>query len=599
MKKLRGIALLLLSAALIVSAAGCGQSPYREQEAFDAFIRQEFIQTMESSYLTTHTYMQDPAAFGVDTEKIEVNLGPRPGNETETDESYGNSYETFQKFRRENLTEEQKDIYDICAYHVALNQHLGDEKFDYYGSYFESMGGIHFQLPNLFSDWQMRSEADAQNLITLLYDTKPYVDSILEYTKQQEERGLLMLDLDSIIAHCDRILQSGENSAILASVNDSIDGLSLPAETAAAYKSQAKEAFASSFLPAFENIRSVMEAFRQNGKNHTGGLAELEHGRAYYELLLKQSIGSDKSVEEVRTMMEEAFDQHLYQFAKIVLTSPEAVEPLMAGTVPTTQYQSYTEILDDMKQMIAAEFPPVSNLDYHIENVNEELASDSGITAYFMIPTLDGDSVNQLRVNPLSNDVSSISTFLTVAHEGFPGHMYQYAYMYENVESDYLKAFAGITAFVEGYAVYAQYEALDYLDEIDRTLLEAYKENELATYCLMILADIGIHYDGWDVDTFGAFLEEKGIVMDQQAVQTQYIQLQANPAAFASYYVGYHEILSMKEDAKARLGSLYDEKEFHTALLESGVAPFAVIQRHIEAYIARKTGAQAVVSAAA
>ena len=85
--------------------------------------------------------------------------------------------------------------------------------------------------------------------------------------------------------------------------------------------------------------------------------------------------------------------------------------------------------------------------------MNEELASNSGVTAYFNIPTLDGDSIKQLRVNPISNDVSSISTFSTVAHEGFPGHMYQYAYMYENVESNYIKALSNINAYTEGYDV--------------------------------------------------------------------------------------------------------------------------------------------------
>ena len=139
---------------------------------------------------------------------------------------------------------------------------------------------------------------------------------------------------------------------------------------------------------------------------------------------------------------------------------------------------------------------------------------------------------------------------------------------YENVESNYIKALSNINAYTEGYAVYAQYEALSYLDGVDQTLLEAYKENELATYCMIILADIGIHYDGWSVEEFKEFMEAKG-----------------NPAAFEPYYVGYHEIISMKEDAQQALGSRFNEKEFHTALLESGTAPFQVVQHHIDAYV--------------
>lgn len=588
MKIVKRFSLLSLAFILACSIVGCQQiDASQEQKRFDEFIQQEFIKVMESDYVTTHIYMQDPKAFGIDLNQIEVSLGARPSSEGELTsvEDMDNSYRTFQQFHRNALTEEQKDIYDIYQYQISLSQKLNNEKFDYYGSYFESMGGIHFQLPTLFADWQVRSEKDVQDLITLLNDTKPYVESVLEYTKRQEENGLLMLDLESIIDYCDSILQPGENSAILASMNTSIEQLSLDAEKTEEYKSQLKEAFSSSFLPAFESIRSTMEIFQQTGRNNTEGLAKFKYGKEYYELLLKQSIGSNKSVEDIRYMMEEAFSKHLYNCAKIVVSNPDAVEPLISNTLPKTGYLSYTDILDDMKNVISEEFPPVSNLNYHIKNMNEELASNSGVTAYFNIPTLDGDSVKQLRVNPTSNDVSSIPTFSTVAHEGFPGHMYQYAYMYENVENNYIKTLSNISAYTEGYAVYAQYEALSYLDEVDQTLLEAYKENELATYCMIILADIGIHYDGWSVEEFKEFMESKGFSLDDESIKTQYAQLQANPAAFEPYYVGYHEIINMKEDAQQVLGSRFHEKEFHTALLESGIAPFQVVQQHIDAYV--------------
>ncbi len=595
MKIVKKCSLLSLIVILACSIAGCHQIDDSQiQTQFDEFIQEEFITTMESDYIATHIYMQDPEAFGVDTSQIEVSLGARPSSENAPApvEENDNSYEKFKQFDRNALTEEQKDIYDIYEYQVSLYQKLNNEKFNYYGSYFESMSGIQFQLPTLFADWQVRSEKDVQDLIILLNDTKPYVDSVLEYTKKQEENGLLMLDLQSIIDYCSSILQPGENSAILASMNTSIEQLLLDAEKTEEYKNQLKEAFTSSFLPAFENIRSTMETFQQTGQNNTEGLAKFEYGKEYYELLLKQSIGSDKSVEDIRNMMEQEFSKHLYNLAKIVINNPEAVEPLTANTLPETGYLSYTDILDDMKNFIAEEFPSVSNLDYHIKEMNEESASNSGITAYFSVPTLDGDSVKQLRVNPTSNDVASISTFTTVAHEGFPGHMYQYAYMYENVESNFIKALSNVSAYAEGYAVYAQYEALSYLDEIDPILLEAYKENELATYCIVILADIGIHYDGWSVEEFKEFMESNGFALDDESMQTQYTQLQANPATFQPYYVGYHEIINMKEYAQEQLGNRFDEKEFHTALLESGTAPFQIVQQHIDAYIEKTNHSQ-------
>ena len=579
MKMIKKISLLSLTFILACSIVGCQQiDTSQEQKKFDEFIQQEFLKTMESDYVATHIYTQNPETFGIDLNQIEVSLGTRPNGNggIAPAEDNNNSYNIFQQFHRNALTDEQKDIYDIYEYQASLSQKLNNEKFDYYSSYFESMSGIQFQLPTLFADWQVRNEKDVQDLITLLKDTTPYVESVLQYTKKQEENGLLMLDLESIIEYCDSILQPGENSAILASMNTSIEQLSLDAGKTEEYKSQLKEAFSSSFLPAFENIRSTMETFQKNGRNNTEGLAKFKYGKEYYELLLQQSVGSNKSVEDIRDMMEKAFSKHLYNCAKIVVSNPESVKPLISNTLPKTEYLSYIDILDDMKHVISEKFPPVNNLNYQIENMNEELASNSGVTAYFNIPTLDGDSIKQLRVNPISNDVSSISTFSTVAHEGFPGHMYQYAYMYENVESNYIKALSNINAYTEGYAVYAQYEALSYLDGVDQTLLEAYKENELATYCMIILADIGIHYDGWSVEEFKEFMEAKGFSLDDESIKTQYAQLQANPAAFEPYYVGYHEIISMKEDAQQALGSRFNEKEFHTALLESGTAPFQV-----------------------
>ena len=129
----------------------------------------------------------------------------------------------------------------MYEYDAPLSQKLSHKKFDYSGSYYESMSGIQFQLPTLFADWQVRNEKDVQDLITLLKDTTPYVESVLEYTKRQEENGLLMLDLESIIEYCDSILQPGENSAILASMNTGIEQLSLDTEKTEEYKNQLKE----------------------------------------------------------------------------------------------------------------------------------------------------------------------------------------------------------------------------------------------------------------------------------------------------------------------------------------------------------------------
>lgn len=539
----------LLAGLLALSLAGCSQVKIGyEQEKFDAFMQDVFVNTMQSDYTTAHTFLQNPADFGVDMEKIPVNLGDRftQENMEKQREQLRETNDTFREFDRDLLTAEQQDIYDTFDAQIALEIQFSDAKFDYYAPLFESMSGLQFQLPTLFADWEVRSEQDVQDLITLVQDVKPYVASALDYTQKQADMGLLMLDLDAVADYCSGIVQAGEQSAILSAMSAGIDSLNLDPERAETYKNELAQAFTDSFIPAFQHICDTMDSLKASGKNHTQGLAQFEHGKEYYELLLRQSIGADQSVQEVQEMMETAGQDHLKNLSAILLQNPTALLPLAENNLPETGNDSYQEILDALGEKIFTLFPEVRELSYHIVAVNEEIASDTGVEAYFKIPPLDGTSPKQLRVNPNTGEVSSLSTYSTVAHEGFPGHMYQYAYMYEHVDSNYIKVLSNVPAYTEGYAVYAQYEALKELEGIDQALLDAYRENELISYCAIIVCDIGIHYEGWSIEEFTSYLNSQGFSLAGEDARLQYEQLWANPCAFEPYYVGYEQFRALK-----------------------------------------------------
>lgn len=589
MKKLRALAAALLAVVLAASLSGCRQmAAGLEQYGFDRFMEKQFTGAMESSYLSARTYLTNPDDFGVDLSNVSYTLGPRFTAEEMANQraELQEVSDDFSAFDRDLLTPEQQDLYDTFDYQITLQTALADEKFDYYAQLFGSMTGLHFQLPTLFSDWVVSGAADAEALIQIVSDVKPFIDSALAYTREQANRGLLMTDLDDVADYCAGILEQGENSAVLAAMTENIDALELGAAEKEDYKTRLTAAFTESFLPAYQAISDTMAELKESGKNNTGGLASLEHGKEYYALLLQQSVGSEKSVEEVRALMESAYQTHAEALGQLVETDPISVVKALTGALPETGYTSYEEILTSLQAQIAQDFPAVANLNYEIKEINEEIASDSGVAAYFNIPPIDGGSVQQLRVNPLGSDLASISTYSTVAHEGFPGHMYQYAYMYENVASNYVKAVADVPAYVEGFAVYAQYEALDYL-EMDAELLDCYRENELLTYCAIILGDIGIHYDGWTLQEFTDYLNALGFKIDSESAKPQYDQLWANPCAFEPYYVGYEAFAALREQAEEALGTGFDEKSFHQALLESGTAPFAVVERNVQAYIER------------
>ena len=497
MRILKRISLLLLSLVMIISLSGCTADTNNKDEraSFDRFIERQFIETMESDYTTAHVFLEHPENFDVDISKLTVNLGVRLDEESmrNQEKKDADSWAEFKKFERSKLTKEQQDTYDIYEFQNNLAREMSDNKFDYYQQLFESISGIHYQIPTMLADWSLRNEQDVKDIISLVNDVLPYLQGAIDYTKEQAKRDLLMIDVDAVREYCDNVIKSGENSLILSDINKNIDTLNLEESVGNAYKEQLKTAFNSSFIPAYQAVKDLMDEVSLTGNNEEG-LVKFKNGKEYYELLLQNAVGSDKSVMEIKELMEDSLDKHISKLQENVIKNASVREFLTSGgEIPTTKYTSYDEILDDISAQLFEDFPNVSSLSYNIRDINEEIASSSGVAAYFNIPPLDGNGIKQLRVNPSTGEVSDLDTFSTVAHEGYPGHMYQYAYMYENIQSPYQKALANSSAYTEGYAVYAQFYAYKYLTGIDKNVLEALKENELASYDIMILCDIGIH----------------------------------------------------------------------------------------------------------
>ncbi len=606
---------LLLSGTLVLSLAACSSggntdtgdntaedqkeekkedTKKTESERFDEFLEAEFVEAMESDYTTYHQFVENPDDFGIDVSKIEVNLGPRISQESineDRKESIENGKQ-IDDFDREKLTDSQKLIYDTYKWQAEIDEQLADEKFDYYNNFFESMGGVHYNLPVMFADWVLRNEQDVKDMITCLKDVQPYVQDVLTYTKEQEKRGLMSIDFESVIDYCQGIVDKGEKSAVLTAMIDTMKELKL--ENEADYEKQITEAFTESFIPAYQDIIDTMKELQAKGTNNENGLAQFEYGKEYYSLILHGKTGNNWTPEEVKAYCESQSQKYMDKTSEMMSEEnmtkhPEIALELLAvvsGLPITTDFKSYEEILEFSKTKMYDHVPQIGDIEYDIFDVNEEIASDSGIAAYFEIPALDATTPKQMRVNPKGADTTSLETYKTVCHEGLPGHMYQYAYMYENSDSNWLKAIAGNLGYTEGWAVYAEYMAYDYVETaMSKEIIDFMRYFDIQSYMAIIAADIGIHYEGWTIKEFTEYMNEKGFSMAEADALGQFKQLQANPAAFEPYYVGYLQILDLKEKTQKALGDSFNEIEFNRVILDCGNMPFPVVEAQVDAYI--------------
>ena len=579
------ITLLMLSAVMAFSFTGCSKKDSgEEQKKFDEFMKQEFVESMEQSYPNTHIILENPKDYRVDTSKTKVQIDKELNETTmkENKELNEKSAKAFKEFDRDTLSDEQKETYDIYSYMLDYTTEMNDSKFDYMSMPLESMTGMHTQLPTLFSDWTLRNEQDVKDVITLMKSVRPYMDSILAYTKKQEEKGTLMLDIKSVKEYCEKVVKEDVNSSVLTGLNESIDNLKLGDDKTKQYKAELKKAFQEYFLPAYSDIIKTMKEL-DSSKNNTLGLSHMKNGKEYYELLFKQATGTDKSIEDIKKELNSMSRSSLLAVQSVISKNKNLYDEYVNGKIKT-KYKDFESMLKDLDKDIKDDFPSVGTLNYRIRPIGEDLAS-GGVAAYFNIPALDGTTPKQIRVNMLEDalNVQSLETFSTVAHEGIPGHMYQIAYAYKNVKDPWRNSMASFLGYTEGYATYTELYALKYLDGVSADAVKLQQNMVVYQDCLIALADIGIHYEGWTKEDLSNFLEENGLGVSD--VSDFYNQLQANPTAFLSYYVGYVQIANLKKDAQEELKDKFNDRDFHEAILKSGAAPFHVVEKNVKDYI--------------
>lgn len=579
------ITLLMLSAIMAFSFTGCSKKDSgEEQKKFDEFMKQEFVESMEQSYPNTHIILENPKDYRVDTSKTKVQIDKELNETTmkENKELNEKSAKAFKEFDRDTLSDEQKETYDIYSYMLDYTTEMNDSKFDYMSMPLESMTGMHTQLPTLFSDWTLRNEQDVKDVITLMKSVRPYMDSILAYTKKQEEKGTLMLDIKSVKEYCEKVVKEDVNSSVLTGLNESIDNLKLGDDKTKQYKAELKKAFQEYFLPAYSDIIKTMKEL-DSSKNNTLGLSHMKNGKEYYELLFKQATGTDKSIEDIKKELNSMSRSSLLAVQSVISKNKNLYDEYVNGKIKT-KYKDFESMLKDLDKDIKDDFPSVGTLNYRIRPIGEDLAS-GGVAAYFNIPALDGTTPKQIRVNMLEDalNVQSLETFSTVAHEGIPGHMYQIAYAYKNVKDPWRNSMASFLGYTEGYATYTELYALKYLDGVSADAVKLQQNMVVYQDCLIALADIGIHYEGWTKEDLSNFLEENGLGVSD--VSDFYNQLQANPTAFLSYYVGYVQIANLKKDAQEELKDKFNDRDFHEAILKSGAAPFHVVEENVKDYI--------------
>ena len=550
------------------------------QSDFEEFLHDLFVDEMtSSSSISLHFSIEHPENF--DMEKPEPNWGEELNYE-DTSKNEAELKEILDKlktFDYDALTYEQQLIYDI------FEEYLEDEKdaagYLLFTSAFAPMSGLQSELPVIFSEYDFLEKADIDDYITLLSTLYPYVKTMCDYELYRMDKGYALSNysIDKIIDQCNEFINANPNCIrpIFESKLKAFDGLT-EAEISA-YMEQFDKGLNEQLIPAYQLIISTLEAIKENNPSK-GGLCNYTNGKDFYEYLVKGNSGSDRSVDDLYKWITDKTEEYMDTITELSIKNPALITDMESFEYFT---DDPSKMLDRLIDALEEDFPPAANDKYTINYVPESLESTMN-PAYYLIPPIDNPSRNNIYINNYE-EYSHMDLFPTIAHEGFPGHMYQTTYFY-SLDPHYIRSLLSFNGYVEGWAKYIELCYSYSYAGMDENLAKAYECNDAFGFALYCLCDIGINYLGWDYDKTADFLSIY-VGSDKDVIEEIYYTMIDEPTVYMRYYVGYLEIDNLKTTAMEALGSAFDVKEFHRFILEVGPCQFGIIEDRMEDWIDR------------
>ncbi len=548
------------------------------REAFDQYTEDLFKQEAAQSLLTLHYTLADPESYGITD--YDRTLGTASVEDAKKDiEELKQIRSDLDQMDSRLLSKDQLLTYTILSSYV--NTLLSADGLELYDQPLSTTLGIQSQLPVLLSEYTFYRKQDVDDYLSLLSSIDTYYDSIIAFETQRADADLGLCDtvINNIIRSCNAYLIDADHSFMAETFSSRLDEMGgLSDQEKADYKAKNKKTIDEHFVPAYERLISGLEGLKGRGSNDKG-LYYYPEGRKYYEYLVNASTGTSYSdVSALKQAINKQMAAELTTVNQLLSDDPSLGNKLETSAFTLTDPK---EILENLKAQCQADFPPVDNCSYTIKNVPKTLEGFLSPAFYLTVP-IDRPQDNSIYINNQSTDAGSLYT--TMAHEGYPGHMYQTNYFNRHNTCN-LRNVLDFQGYAEGWGTYAEYYAYGLNNGLDENMGQLLQHNSAFTLALYALLDINIHYEGWNMDQVREYLNMYFQIDDPSVISSIYYEVVENPANYLSYYTGYLEFLNMKEEAQQRLGANFSLLEFNRFLLDIGPAPFSVIRNYFTQWL--------------
>ena len=558
-------AVLSIIYAAILSPAG------KSTGSFSEFCTSLFREEMKSNTMNLHFTLKDPKAAGIDS--YEITLGSLSGDSPHNQaRQLKKLSEELKKYSHRSLKGKDRLTCRLLSDYISRQQNLA--AYPYYDEPLTPSGGVTSQLPVLLAEYTFRNTRDIKDYLGLLSQMDTYFLGILDYEQKKADAGLFMSDEAclKVIEGCEVFTEHPDDNFLIDTFSNRLNAMDGLTDTQKnAYLKQHSKVLSDHVIPAYSQMIKGLTMLLGRGHNNWG-LCNFPEGKAYYEAVVSADTGCDDSVEDLFSQITKARREDLMFCQNLLEKNPKLASQ---SPKPDAALKEENAMISRLQKEILTDFPAPPQTDVEICHVDPAL-SEYLAPAFYITAPIDDISHNRIYINDAKND-TDIYYFTTLAHEGYPGHLYQ-TICTSSYGAPEVLSLLNYPGYTEGWATYTEMQSFYYAG-LDPDLASLLQHNQAATLSLYATADIGIHYFGWEKEKIAAFWSEYG-VDDTATVKRITDLILEEPGNYLKYYVGYLKFRQMREQLALENKS-FSVSAFHEAILRTGPSPFSVLEETV------------------
>lgn len=577
---------------------------------FESFTENFFLQELQSNPILYHYNVDNSSSYGIDEAQLTMPVY-RAGGAANDVYALSKLSEQLAKIGDRHLSERNRYLYGLLSSYID-NLSL-TAAYPYFAEPLSPSSGAVSELPILLAEYRFDTAADVELYLSILEQIPDYFDGLIVYEREKADAGLFMSDsaADKVIRQCNTLMNSAELENNTHFLEDTfadrlqilVDQGLLSEKQALAYRYNNDRLLTTVVAPAYDRLADELTLLKGSGRDSCG-LAHYAGGREYYKALLRLRTGSDRSIADIKRLLYDDLTANYNALRKLIQQDSPLREKL-SSEEDCLPDMSPEEILSYLQEAIRQDYPLIpagadtAPVNCTIKYVDDSLEPYSA-PAFYMIPPIDNVLNNTIYINtPDTSD--DLTLFTTLAHEGYPGHLYQtvYCQRYQDLSGmPPVRSVLYYGGYVEGWAMYAELSSYDYAIRLAaeehpeaESYYLVYRLNRQINMCLYSLLDIAIHYDGVSLQDVQDILALFGTA-DADTAAAIYASIVEEPCNYPKYYLGYLEIMELKKQAAkvwcdgsptlaAPDNDIYNNSDFlnffHRFLLENGPADFRTL----------------------